>query len=461
MAPAGTPFGDTSQQIGALGYAQAELFIEGTARSYVPTSSLADVTDGRWDAAPTGPTAAFKSRLLVRYPTDPAKFNGTVLVEWLNVSAGRDGGTFDLIGEWFMRNGYVWVGVSAQAIGVTHLRETADPSRYSSLVHSGDSYSYDIFSQAAQALRAGSPAPLGDLTHRIEALVAWGASQSGSRLFTYINAVHPTARVIDAFIPFITGRSAPLSQGPLPEVRPPTSAQAVIRTDVSTPVLFQNSESELVRSARGLHSQPDSAYFRLWEHAGTAHAARPPTADASTTPAPASQGPQCTDPPPNDLNVHPVWRAMIHAMHVWVQNGTAPSAAPRVALSIPADPTQPATIEHDPATGLAKSGIRLPDVAVPTRTLSGTRTAAALEQNPRCRLNGSVDAWNGDRDPWDSDPARDISPNPEPTLAALYGNGDAYVAAVSKSADELVARGFLLEDDARQIVEKAKADDIK
>jgi hypothetical protein len=336
------------------------------------------------------------------------------------------------------------------------LRETADPARYGSLVHPGDSYSYDIYSQAARALRSGAPAPLGNLTHRVRSLVAWGASQSGSRLFTYVNAVHPTARVIDGFIPYISANPAALSQDPLPAVTMPTSAQAVIRTDLRTPVLFQNTESELVNSARGLHSQPDSTYFRLWEYAGTTHAARPATAGGATTPGPAPSGPQCTNPPGNDLSVHPVWRAMINAMHGWIRDGKAPSRGARVTLLIPADPTQPATFDRDPATGIAKGGIRLPDVAVPTRTLWGTRTAAGLKQNASCRNYGSVDAWNGNSDPWDADPSLDISPNPEPTLAALYGSSSKYVAAVKKSADELVAKGFLLDADAKGMVEKAK-----
>ena len=35
-------------------------------------------------------TADYTNRAIVRRPADPAKFNGTVLVEWLNVSGGAD-----------------------------------------------------------------------------------------------------------------------------------------------------------------------------------------------------------------------------------------------------------------------------------------------------------------------------------------------------------------------------------
>jgi len=462
QAPAGTPYGAAGQDLSRHGYVQEEVFIEGTSRSFVAAPGLESVRDGRWNATPTGPAAPYKVRLLIERPSDPAKFNGTVVVEWLNVSAMRDAGTFDGFGEEFMRAGYAYVGVSAQGAGVKHLRETADTARYGSLAHPGDSYSYDIFSQAAKALRSGNPAPLGNLTGRIKSLVAWGGSQSGSRLFTYFNSAHQTARVIDGFIPFITAGGAMLTQDPLPVVRMPSGAGAVIRTDLRTPVLFENSESELPGAARGVHSQPDSTWFRMWEYAGTSHAQRPPpppgaAAAAALNPGTAgAAGVQCYVPPANSLAVQPIWRAMVNAMDQWLRTGRAPASAPRVAMSIPADPAQPATIVRAPATRLANGGIRLPDVAVPTRTLWGTPPEAVLKANPNCRLFGAFDNWNGDSDAWDADPALDISPKPEPSLVKLYGDNAKYVAAVKRTTDGLVARGYLLAPDANAMVEAAK-----
>ena len=63
--------------------------------------------------------ANFKSRIVVVRPIDDAAFNGTVVVEWFNVSGGVDAGP-----DWLqmhtelLREGYVYVGVSAQAVGV-------------------------------------------------------------------------------------------------------------------------------------------------------------------------------------------------------------------------------------------------------------------------------------------------------------------------------------------------------
>jgi len=453
--------------IAAHGYVEQEYFMEGTARSYVPTVNFAETRNGKWDATPTGPTAPYKVRLLVERPRDQARFNGMVIVEWFNVSAQMDGGMFSSLGEWYMEQGYAYVGVSAQAVGITHLRRY-NAERYGSLNHPGDSYSYDIFSQAAPSLRTGNSSPLGDLASRVRALVAWGGSQSGGRLVTYINAVHPTARVYDAIVPLVTGWSSALTQDPSapaaipgpgnPSMRGPGGAALMIRTNVDTPILIQNSENEALGSARGFHLQPDNAHLRIWELAGTAHVSgRTATAlgtQRGTSNARSTPGLTCEDPPVNGVNVAPVWRAVVSAMHSWVIDGRAPRSGPRIELSIPKDASQPAKVVRDPATGIGKGGIRLPQIAVPTATRWGERPPG-MEENPSCRLYGSSDPWNGDSDKWDSGP-HNISPSPEPSLRELYRDNAGYVKQVSKSVKALVSKGWLLQADADAIVEEAR-----
>jgi hypothetical protein len=465
----GQPWSSATLDIDAGGYVEEEYFIEGTARSFEAMVNFTDTRNGQWDATPTGPTAPYKVRVLVERPRDPARFNGIVIVEWFNVSAMMDGGSFSSFGDWVMREGYAYVGVSAQAAGVNHLR-SSNAERYGSLAHPGDSHSYDIFSQAAPAIRSG--ALLGDLTPRVRALVAWGGSQSGGRLVTYINAAHPTARVYDAFLPYVTGWSAALTQDPSsagppgpssPSMRGPGDAALMIRTDVPTPILIQNSENEALGSARGFHQQPDSANFRLWEHAGTAHASartaaalgtRRGTSNAATTP-----GLTCENPPANGLHAGPIWRAMMDAMRVWVLEGRAPESAPRIEISVPADASQPARVVRDPATGIGNGGIRLPQIAAPVASRWGERPSG-LQENPSCRLYGASDPWNGNADAWDGTP-QDLSPNPEPSLRALYRNNAGYVRRVRDSANGLVRHGWLLEEDARALTEEARSVQIQ
>ena len=75
------------------------------------------------------------------------------MVEWLNVSGGTDDAPeWTLSHNELIREGFAWVGVSAQQVGVDAAKST-DPAEYSSLSHPGDSFSYDIFAQAGQAIR--------------------------------------------------------------------------------------------------------------------------------------------------------------------------------------------------------------------------------------------------------------------------------------------------------------------
>lgn len=92
------------------------IFLSGTATSYkLPGGAT---VDGKWDAAADS-TAPYTSRIVVIRPTDPAKFNGTLLVEWFNVTAGQDTPADWMVAHREMlRRGYAYVGVSAQKVGV-------------------------------------------------------------------------------------------------------------------------------------------------------------------------------------------------------------------------------------------------------------------------------------------------------------------------------------------------------
>ncbi|MBA3302648.1 MAG: hypothetical protein H0U26_02105, partial [Acidimicrobiia bacterium] len=265
----------SSTTIGLLpeyGYVQEEFFFDGSARSYDKVGPWRP--DGRWKAEVAG-TAPYKSRLLVRRPADPSRFNGTVVVEWLNVSAG-----FDSSAEWLfareelLRSGTAWVGVSAQAVGVEGgvsalgfggLKAT-DPVRYGSLSHPGDSFSYDIYSQAGAALsHPGTVDPMAGLA--VDQVLAAGQSQSAFRLVTYVNAVDPLARVYDGFLVHSRfAQGAPLHEGTGGEVPSPSRTRKGLRV----PVLVLQSETDVQYSAVARRS--DSHLYREWEVAGTSHA---------------------------------------------------------------------------------------------------------------------------------------------------------------------------------------------
>ena len=189
----GFPMTASSVDLRSHGYAEREYFFSGTARNFTSQQPL--TSDGRWQVQ-VASTAPYKSRMIVRAPIDPRKFNGTVIVEWLNVSAGRD---IDVDWDYgyneLLNAGFAYVGVTAQVVGINGLT-TWDPARYASLSIPSDDFSYDIFSQAGKALLSSSATgPLHGL--RVRHLIADGESQSAARMTTYYDAVAPLARVYD------------------------------------------------------------------------------------------------------------------------------------------------------------------------------------------------------------------------------------------------------------------------
>ena len=440
----GSPFvAATSFDLAQVGYMQQEYFISGTATAY--TSSDAMSADGKWTATP-GATAPYKTRILVYLPTKPKKFKGTVVVEWLNVTAGLDAGPdWALTHTELIRDGYAWVGVSAQAVGVEGGTtifgtpsiaplKTVDPVRYGSLSHPGDSFAYDIFSQAGEAIRHPTGvSPLGTL--KLKTVLATGDSQSAFRLVTYINAIHQSAGVYDGFLVHSRGDiGAALSQAPQPAIN--VLGTAPVRNDLDVPVLIFETETDLVRLNYFAARQADSALVRVWEVAGTAHAdayslavgvTDTGKAAADTTYSPPVQsiagGFITCDLPINAGPQHYVESAAIWALNRWVQKGTAPSQAPR--LDVVAG--TPATITRD-AHGNAVGGIRTPQVDAPIATLSGGGQSGVF-----CDLFGTTT-------PFDST-----------TLASLYPKHSKYVSAVKKAKNAAVKAGFILKVDGAAI----------
>ena len=108
----GWPFAAPLLDLDAYGYRLDEYFLEGEATRYEPAAGGELGRDGRWQVEPAG-TAPYRTRLLVLRPDDPARFNGTVLVNWNNVSAGYEnlgGGDSPEV----LEDGYAFVAVSAQ-----------------------------------------------------------------------------------------------------------------------------------------------------------------------------------------------------------------------------------------------------------------------------------------------------------------------------------------------------------
>ncbi|MGZ8745338.1 MAG: alpha/beta hydrolase domain-containing protein, partial [Nocardioides sp.] len=97
------------------GWVEEELALSGFATTY---SSEGDLPTDGWFDLGTAFEEAYATRVVVRRPP-AADFNGTVLIEWLNVSGGFDAHPdYAYLADEILRAGYAWVGVSAQYVGI-------------------------------------------------------------------------------------------------------------------------------------------------------------------------------------------------------------------------------------------------------------------------------------------------------------------------------------------------------
>lgn len=431
-----------------VGYTDDEFFVSGAATRYAPVGDHGP--DGRWQAAPSG-SADYTIRIVVLKPVDG--FNGTVVVEWLNVSGGIDApAVWMMAHRELLRSGYGYVAVSAQQVGIEGgaslgmdlSLKKQDPERYWHLNHPQDAYSYDIFTQAGRLVRdrfeaLGLPRP--------ERIVAVGESQSAMFLTTYVNAVDPLVRLYDGFL--IHSRFGPAAALDGASIfAPPEDSvpQAVrFRTDLRVPLFTVLTETDVVGGVRpGYHlaRQPDTEWLRAWEIPGTAHAdnytirvsyidsGTAPLADLVAAYAPTDDlmGQQL----PHFINFAPqhhyVLQAAIAALDNWIRTGDGPPVAPPIALrdGLP--------LLDD--NGLATGGVRSPWVDVPLARTSGVGSGET-----------ALSHLFGSGEPFDA-----------ATVARLYPRGEPeYLERFTTALDSAIRSGFLLAADRAEILALAAA----
>jgi hypothetical protein len=429
----GWPFGRPDIDLAGRGYREDEFFLAGTAARYRPRPGTELGRNGRWEVEPVE-TTPYRTRLVVYRPVDPEAFNGTVLVSWNNVSAGFDG--YTVHSPEILESGFAYVAVTVQRAGVQGMGEhplglvTWDPERYASLSIPSDDYSFDIFTQAGRAVagdRTRSPIdPLDGLD--VKHLVGTGGSQSAGRLATYINAVQPLGGVFDAFFPFLYfGGGAPLEVGEYvfnPSGGGPRrglpSVPCLLRDDLEARVMVVNSEVEAI-ACLGVR-QPDTDRFRYWEVAGTAHVSA-----ASMRARAESMQRDAARPDVagiNDVPIHPVVEAAYRQLQAWLESGSPPPVQPRIEFA--GDPPDVVRDEH----GIARGGIRLPQVEVPL----ATNSAVFAPESRMGFLGGSC------------------VPFPPEKVRALYGNVETYLDRFAQAAGAAEKAGVLLARDIEPLI---------
>jgi hypothetical protein len=205
-------------------------------------------------------------------------------------------------------------------------------------------------------------------------------------------------------------------------------------------------------------------------------------------------GQQLTDP----LNYRFAQRRLLLSMNQWITDGTEPppSAVPRIdnntlvrrdglkfpnipGVSVPDTPQQgyrmdygsdfvskglvtneppklgaifPSLVPQVDADGNDLAGVRLPELAVPLATYTGWNLF-----NDKSGPSNVMATEAGSFIPFPRTRAeRERAGDPRPSIEERYKDKDAYLELIRKSANELVSKGYLIEEDVTHIVEQAR-----
>lgn len=421
----------------SVGYRAKEFILSGTAVSYVPKDAQTLTRDGNW-SVDHGDSAVYATRAIVYRPIESADFNGTVIVEWMNVTGGGDASpVWIYTHNELIREGYVLISLSTQAAGVTSIK-AKDAPRYAALRHPGDNYAYDIFSQTGQAVRDHVETLLEGLEP--QRILAAGESQSAYRLVTYANAVHPQVSVYDGFL--LQSRAAKAAHL---ATAGDVSEKTEIRADLGVPVLVFQTETDINEVAR----QPETATYRLWEVAGTAHFdaygggfGLTDTGDGhgavraiETLQAPPSNvfGMINCDLPINAGPLNFVLSAAVHTLNKWVRTGVPPASEDRLQATDFALYNPKFTRDE---IGNALGGVRTPFVDVPLAVLRGIGNTG--DGGWFCQLFGTTEPLNAAR------------------LDSLYPTRKTFTNAWADATEEAVARGHIRPIDGQLLIDAAE-----
>ena len=442
------------ENLASLGYVEEEFLVAGTANVY------------DWPAP--GPAVVrtvgvpYVTRVLVRRPANRARFSGTVIVEMLNPS-----NLFDLnlgwaiSGKQIARSGDAWVGITAKPVSIITLK-AFDSSRYAALAmanplplsDSGNCATvasdsarttenglvWDIHTQVGAWLRSRSGSnPLlfgadASAAHPVQRLYAWGYSQTGSFLYTYINAIHPLVvkedgrSMFDAYLVAVASGPTPINQ----------CATAITAADsrrflrnAGVPVVRVMSQSDYLSGLAARRPDSDVApdLYRNYEIAGSAHAT-PDELNFAAAPADIQKGGRdvppmaCTEGPRSRFPNGPAFNAVLRNLDAWVRTGApAPQAEPILVVD-----GKPVLDRFGNVIG----GIRSPFVEAPTSTWFGNSTGPSF-----CRIAGHE------------------VPFEQSQLRALYPAPEDYVRAVTASVSRLVVEGFIVKEDGEALIGEA------
>jgi hypothetical protein len=367
--------------LAAYGYVEEEFFVrgEGNAYGWSPDAGLMVLGKGE-----------YATRILLRRPARSSDFSGNVIVELPNTARRYDAAfVWSISWEHIVREGDAWVGATFLPEAVAGLKQF-DSGRYASLGFgvpgSGapceadgagtdleEALRWDMISQVGVLLRSDRPgSPLAGFD--VEYLYA---ASHQTDLQTYVNAIHPAARLADG-APVYDGYILHRDRGPARLNR--CLAAPAPSGPVDVPVIRIVAEGDVLSTLARRRDDSDAPgdRYRLYEVAGAPHA------DAyfyRYMPTPPDQEALGTEPFlrvwPFDYACDPeialtesdsmrfVSNTAFEHLHRWVRDGTPPPRAERIGVRDAG--TREAALVTD-RFGNAVGGVRTPELEAPRAT---------------------------------------------------------------------------------------------
>ena len=360
--------------------------------------------------------APYRTRIVVRRPTDPKQFSGTVVAEAQHAS-GRS-----LIFEWsrvsVLTRHHLFVEIVHGPANVATMK-TFNAGRYGSLTIAMGQAN-EILAQVGRLVKAkaGPFAP-----YDVKWITLMGTSASSATVRTYLGA-HSELRmpdgkpIYDGFLLTSTLGNTPLPIVDVPMIQMPT--QTEVATYAAQGIAFRRPDSDAPGNQ-----------FRLYEVAGMPH--------NNSRDRPEFQNDPCTLPV-TDFHAGAFTALALNYLVEWIAHGKTPPHAPPIAVD------QDTSDDHSPLAldqyGNAKGGIRNVWVDVPIATYGVLGKGKMPQQDRLCQLIGTEVAL------------------PDGTLKSLYRNHADYEAKVGKRLDELVKEGWFLPEYVDAIKADARAEKI-
>ena len=452
----GAPFVPGTRRVEDLRipYVEEEYFVGGEATLF---SYANDPPLGPTDIVPIQQDVPYKTRLIVRRPEQVRRFNGTVVIEWWNSTAGFDTApAWEPSAEYFAREGIIYVGVTNSTTSLGFLTDgcrlfgvlpPACGSRYASLSLPENGLAYEMMSQIASLLAGRDPQNPIPARYRVERVFHVGESQQAGSVITYASAFHLDG-VNDGYFIQSGINARPLNFGPAcgaegspafpdctPRLRP---ADARVRTDLPVPVYQVVTQTDFETLGFNVFGrQSDTSSYRYYEVAGGAHNAV--HVDVELVPAgvfgpdPVLLEDLCANPQNTTADgpvfVSFVFNALWERMEDQVSRHRSPP--PGVVMD------QIGGVLSRDEFGNVTGGVRLPSMEAPTATYASTNVADPSLPLPlqgignlACLLSGSV------------------FPFDEATLDTLYPRRNSFFVEVWQSVVRLRRQGLILPEDA-------------